>query len=96
MEKEIEQKIEKIIRELIILGYEMGRKQHDRPYVYTCDTDKGKKYWKKIKLILETQQNKHNNTLENAATMADEDFTTKEISDYLRSRKIGGKNIWRR
>ena len=42
------ERLEKIVRKLIILGYEMGKKQSKIPYKYTCDTDKGEKYWKEI------------------------------------------------
>jgi hypothetical protein len=43
-----EEKIEKIVRKLIAMGWDMGKKQHKTPYDYTCDTDKGEKYWKQI------------------------------------------------
>ncbi|HDY66244.1 MAG TPA: hypothetical protein ENH85_00480 [Candidatus Scalindua sp.] len=54
--KNWERKLEDIVRRLIILGYEMGRKQCKTPYEYTCDTDKGEKCWKEIKSLLASQK----------------------------------------
>ena len=48
---EFNRKIENIVRKLIIIGYEMGKKQSKTPYKYTCATNKGKKYWKEIKKL---------------------------------------------
>ena len=66
MPKEIKKKIiedwkeelEIIVRRLIILGYEMGKKQMKTSYKYTCDTDKGEKYWKQIRQLLSQEKQK--------------------------------------
>jgi hypothetical protein len=41
--------IEDSIRACIFMGWEMGKKQHKTPTKYTCDTDKGEKYFLKIR-----------------------------------------------
>ena len=54
--KNWEKELEDIVRRLIMLGYDMGREQHETPFIYTCDTDKGEKYWKEIKSLLASQK----------------------------------------
>ena len=50
-------KLEDIVRHLIYMGYEMGKRQCETPYKYTCDTDKGEKYWKEILKLFSSRAN---------------------------------------
>ena len=52
IEKEFDEKFENMLRGLVIKGYEMGKKQSDTPFEYTCDTDIAKKEWNEIKSFL--------------------------------------------
>lgn len=45
----IEREIENSIRACILMGYDMGKKQSKTPFKYTCDTEKGEKYFIKIR-----------------------------------------------
>ena len=50
--EEFDERLENILRGLVIKGYEMGKKQSNTPFEYTCDTDIAKKEWSKIKSFL--------------------------------------------
>ena len=53
--KTIENNLDRIIRELIVLGYDMGKKQQKTPYEYTCDTNAGEKYYLEILKIIQKE-----------------------------------------
>ena len=51
----IKEKLENIVRRLIILGYEMGKKQSRTPYDYTCNTDKGERFFNQILSLISAE-----------------------------------------
>lgn len=52
--EDLDRLLENSLRACIFMGWEMGKKQCKTPKTYTCDTDKGEKYFLKIsKQILE-------------------------------------------